>query len=68
MVKNLTDVAQVTGGAVISGPGQWFKDLVLMQLWLGSQLWILSDPWPRNSMCCGAAKNERKRKKKHRLM
>lgn len=34
MVKNLTDVAQVTGGAVISGPGQWFKDLVLMQLWL----------------------------------
>ena len=29
-----------------------------------SQLLLESNPWPRNSMCCGAAKKEKKRKKK----
>ena len=28
------------------------EDLVLLQLWLGS------DPWPQNSMCCGAVQKE----------
>lgn len=29
------------------------KDLALPQLWFGS---LASDPWPRNSICCGVAK------------
>ena len=28
----------------------------------GSQLWFSSDPWPRNSICCRAAKNRNKNK------
>ena len=35
---------------------QWIKDLVLLQLWFGSQLWLRSDPWPGNSICHRAAK------------
>ena len=25
---------------------QWVRDLALLQLWLGSKLWLGSDPWP----------------------
>ena len=39
---------------------QWVKDLVLPWLWLRSQLQLGFDPWPGNSICYGAAKNEKK--------
>ena len=35
---------------------QWVKDPAMLQLQLGS------DPWPGNSICPGAAKNEKKKK------
>ena len=38
------------------------KDLVLPQMQHRSQLQLRSDPWPRNSICCGAAKKEGKKK------
>ena len=44
----------------IPGLAPWVKDLALPQLWLESRLQLGSDPWPRNSMCQGAAKNENK--------
>ena len=40
----------------IPGVAQWVKDLALLHLWFGSQLWLRSDPWPGNSICLGAAK------------
>ena len=39
------------------------KDPVLPQLWSRSQLQLESDPWPRNSMCCGAAKKKERGEK-----
>ena len=35
-------------------PSAVVEDLVLLQLWLAS------DPWLRNSICCGVAKKEKK--------
>ena len=39
---------------------QWVKDQTLPQLQHRSQLWLGSDPWPRNSICCKVAKKEKK--------
>ena len=39
---------------------QWLKDPVLPQLQPGWQVWLESDSWPRNSICCGTAKKEKK--------
>ena len=36
---------------------------VLPQLQCKSQLWLGSDPWPRNSIFCGAAKKKKTKKK-----
>ena len=36
------------------------KDLALPQLWHRLHLWLGSDPWPRNSICHGVAKEEKK--------
>ena len=44
---------------LIPWPAEWVKDLVLVQLWLGSRLLLRSDPRPRNSTCLGVAKNEK---------
>ena len=38
------------------------KDLVLPQLWCRLQLQLASDPGPGNSMCCGAAKKEKRKR------
>ena len=46
---------------LIPSLAQWVYDLVLLQLQLGLQLQLRSDPWPRNSICCGVAKKERKK-------
>ena len=43
---------------------QWVKDLVLTQLRLRWQIGLGSDPWPGNSICLGAAKKEKEKKKK----
>ena len=50
--------------AGIGSPAQHsgLKDLVLLQLWHRSQLQLRSDPWLRNSICCGVAKKENKNK------
>ena len=45
------------------GPARWVKDPSWLQLLRRSQLWLGSDPSPGNSICHGAAK-ERKTKKK----
>ena len=46
------------------GLSQWVKDLVLPQLQFQWQLWLGSDPWPRNSICCGPKKRREEKKKK----
>ena len=43
-------------------PAQWVKDPALPQLQCRWQLWLGSDPWPGNSICCGVAKKEKKDK------
>ena len=44
---------------LIPGLVQWVKDLVMLHLWLRSWLCLRSDPWPGNSICCGAAKKKK---------
>ena len=34
---------------------QWVKDLALPKSQCRLRLWLRSDPWPRNSICHGAA-------------
>ena len=51
---------------LIPGLMQWVKDPVLPQLWLRLQLQLGSDPWPRNSICHGAAKNKKKTNKAYK--
>ena len=46
----------------IPSSAQWVKDLALPWLWLRSQLWLNSDPWPGNSICSWAAKKENKKR------
>ena len=48
----------------IPGPEQWVKNPVLLQLQFRSQLWLRSEPWPRNSVCCGVAKKVKTSKQK----
>ena len=36
------------------------KDLKLLHLQHSSQLWLGSDPWRENSICCGVAKRGKK--------
>ena len=38
------------------------KDLGLPQLQHRSQLWLRSDPWPVNFICCRAAKKRKEKK------
>ena len=47
---------------LIPSLAQWVRDLALPHLWHKSQLRLRSDPWPRNSICCGAVKREKKKK------
>ena len=47
----------------ILGPAECVKDLVLPQLQGRSQLWLGSDHWPGNTICCGAAKKEKERER-----
>ena len=47
-------------------PAQWVKDPALLQLRLRLRLQLGSDPWPGSSICQGAAKNEKEKKKKNR--
>ena len=46
---------------LIPSLAQWVQDPSLLQLQYRSQLWLGSDPWSGNSMCCEAAKKERKK-------
>ena len=43
---------------------QWVKDPAPQQLRHRSQVRLGSDPWPRNSLCCGATKMKKRLKKK----
>ena len=54
----------VLGCSFDPGLAQGVKDLALLQLGLGSQLQLRSDPWLGNSICHGLAKKEREREKK----
>ena len=47
----------------IPHPTQWVKDPALLQLQLRSQVGLRCDPWPRNSICRGAAKKKGKKKR-----
>ena len=51
---------------LIPGPEKWVKDLVVPQLWLRLQLRLRSDPWPKNFICHGVAKEEKEKIKEHR--
>ena len=42
-------------------PAQWVRDPELPPLRHRSQLHLRSDPWPGNTMCQGAAKNEKEK-------
>ena len=44
---------------------QWVKDLALPQLQHRLQLWLRSDPWPRNSICCRVTKKGKKHRKEN---
>ena len=48
VVKRVKDPALSGGAGWITGLAQWIKDLVLLQLWHRSQLWLRFNPWPRN--------------------
>ena len=50
---------QVSG--LIPSLAQWDKDPALPQLQCRWQLRLRSDPWPRNSICCRAAKKGKKK-------
>ena len=50
------------------GPAERVKDPALLQLRLGLRLQLGSDPWPRNSTYCGAAKNEKKKNQINRVV
>ena len=43
-------------------PAEWIKDRALPQLWLRS------DPWTGNSVCCSEAKKKKKKKKKKKAI
>ena len=62
-IKNLTAVAWVAAEALAPSPApcSGLKDpaLLLLLLQHRSQLWLRSDPWPRNSTYVGAAKKKR---------
>ena len=49
---------------LIPGLTQWVEDLTLLHPQHRSQLWLVSDPWPGNSLCHRVAKKEKKKKKK----
>ena len=38
------------------------KDLALLHLWQRFQLWLGSDHWPRNSICCETGQPKKKNK------
>ena len=50
---------QCQDAGLIPSLAQLVKDLVLLQLCYRSQLRLRSDPWPRNSICLGAAKKDK---------
>lgn len=47
---------------LIPGLAQWVKDLAWPQL----QLWLGSDSWPRNSVCCGTARKEEREREREK--
>ena len=51
---------------LIPSPAQWAKDPALLQLWYRSQLWLISDPWPRNSVSHQVAKKEKNKTKQNK--
>ena len=48
----------------IPGLAQWIKDPALQQPPHRSPVWLGNDPWPRNPICHGVAKKEKKKKGK----
>ena len=50
-----------TPAGLICSLAQWVKDPSLLQLWLGLQLRLRCDPWPRMSICHKAAKKEKRK-------
>ena len=49
MAQQVNDPVCLRGGAgLIPSPGQWVKDVALLQLWCRSQLWLRFDPWTRD--------------------
>jgi len=48
---------------LIPGPAQWVKDPMLPYQQHRSQLWLGSDPWPRNSICLQDSEKRNETKK-----
>ena len=55
----LNGISSVLGS--VASPAQFVKGSALLQLWLRSQLWLGSDPWPRSSICRGGGKKKKNR-------
>ena len=58
VVHRIGGVCGVLGCRFYTGPAQWVKDQILPQVQHRLQMWLGSDPWPRNSICRRAAKNK----------
>ena len=47
---------------------QWVKDPALLHLRHRLQLCLRSDPWSRNSICCGVTKKEKRKQNSKRIL
>ena len=56
LCNRISGVLRAWDAGLIPSPAQWVKEPVLLQLQCMLKLWLRSDPWARNSICCGAAK------------
>ena len=56
------------GSRVNPWSAQWVRDPVPTQPQLRLLLWLRYDPWPGNSICQGAAKKEKEKKKRTSIL
>ena len=55
---------QLQDAGLIPGPMQWVKGPSMAAAQCRSQLWLGSEPWPGNTICCEVAKKKKKKKER----